>query len=233
MWPQSRVTDGKELAILKSKVAGTAQKWVKTQLPDGTMIRYCDVCVSAVSYPNGLDIISARPTFRAVSVNGSAVQWYRWEPLTWHAVPGQGMCVYVCDSLVSAVSYSGAIPAARDSAATAEIRAWLMSEFYSTAFSDAEMQNIAWISTPTVSMTQGFTASVSDYVALTGANGACYFKTVNPTRPDEPEYKITAFKPLASEKSASASATVGILPILLPPVPYGGGLINWLLRWFH
>ena len=245
MWPQSRVTSEKELAFLKAKLVESNPNWIETVLPNNTVIRYCDVSDSFISNPLGLSEASARPTYRAVRINGCALQWYRWEPLTWHFVKWHDEAIYVCDSLVAAVSGSGANPAALDSAQTNAIRAWLATEFYETAFSNAEkMYHIKYILTPTVSMTQGFTAAVGDYVALSGANGANYFKTVDPAVDSGDESRApvpvaasnantltTAAKNLKTAKN-TASDVVGVLPILCPPTTSGGGLINWILRLF-
>lgn len=235
MWPQSRVTSEKELAFLKAKLVESNPNWIETVLPNNTVIRYCDVNFSLTANPFGLSEACARPTYRAVSVNGGAMQWYRWEPLTWHVVTWHNEAIYVCDSLVAAVSCTGANPAALDSAQTNAIRAWLATEFYETAFSNAEkMYHIKYILTPTVSMTQGFTAAVGDYVALSGATGVNYFKTVDPEIVPTPDSnRVIAEKPLSTVKgSSTASNIVGVLPILCPPTTYGGGLINWILRLF-
>ena len=246
MWPQSRVTSEKELAFLKAKLVESNPNWIETVLPNNTVIRYCDVSCSFTPNPLGLSEATPRPTHRAVSVNGSAVQWYRWEPLTWHFVKWHNEAIYVCDSLVAAVSCTGANPAALDSAQTNAIRAWLATEFYETAFSNAEKMYIMYILTPTVSMTQGFTAAVGDYVALSGANGANYFKTVDPVVDSGDESKppvlaaasssnaaATNAKALKAAKNTSAASdVVGVLPILCPPTTSGGGLINWILRLF-
>ncbi len=236
MWPQSRVTSEKELSVLNAKLGEfNAKNGITTVLPNNTVIRYFDVSCSFTPNPLGLSEATPRPTHRAVSVNGGAVQWYRWEPLTWHVVTWHNEAIYVCDSLVAAVSCTGANPAALDSAQTAAIRAWLATDFYETAFSNAEkMYHIKYILTPTVSMTQGFTAAVGDYVALSGANGANYFKTVDPEIvPTSDSNRVIAEKPLSTVKgSSTASNIVGVLPILCPPTTYGGGLINWIMRLF-
>lgn len=199
-WPQSLVTSEKEIDALNAKWKAVSLPRQQAVLPDGSVIRYEDVHFRPFS-----DMMTDRPTYRVVCVDG-AVQWYRWEPLTWEWTGFQNVMLLVCTSVVSATPYSGANPVQKGDPAAAAIYAWLVSEFYNTAFSAADKTAFHAPTVPLYSLTNGSVADVGDYAALFGADGSKYLQMLDPEAPeasakpdaDKPDVSVVEEDPYSS-----------------------------------
>ena len=248
-WPQSRVTDPKETAALSTKLRTASVQWQLDVLPDGSILRYCDVDFLPFSA-----MVTVRPSYRAVRIDGGSVQWYRWEPLTWEWNIFNNVCVLICTSVVYAAPYSGANPVAKGDPDAAAIYAFLTQDFYNAAFTDSEKCYFYSPTVPLYSLTNGSAAAVSDYAALYGASGSRYLQMLNPEPPvpsGNNDPICSSDTTLLKEKDAQAAGkattgstakspvsrraqadVIGIRPMLIASQTNGGGLINWLLRLF-
>lgn len=251
-WPQSLVGQ-KESDALTAKLKSSTVQWQSDVLPDGRTILYCDVAFQPFSSPatDGPTYcaLEQQPTYRAVRIGAGAIQWYRWEPLTWEWVSYQGLYVVVCTSVVFAVENND------DAVIT-----WLRDSFYRNALSAAEQEE--WrLCMPAHGMTNDSVAAVGDYAALYGADGSTYYQCADPEIPEaqlteEPvlaenpaaqtqlpaaadkkdgraasAVKTEKSTPVCVKQACESSAFIGVRPVLVwKDQPYAGGIISWLLR---
>ena len=253
-WPQSMVTEKREIAALSAKLRLTNAQWQSAVLPDGSAVQFCDV-----GFLPYTDLATNRPSYRAVRIGTGAIQWYRWEPLTWQRTSYHGVHVWICTSVVTAAPYSGPNPVAKGDPRAAAISEWLTNDFYNTAFSDAEKADFMALALPLYGLTSGTTAAVGDYALLYGASGSDYLQMQDPElpEPDETDDPVFAADPQqqptlpadgtdivkgdakttpapikAQAKVSSDSNWIGVRPMLIGIQPFGGGLINFLRRLF-
>lgn len=230
-WPQSRVTDIKEIGVLKSKLSANPAHWETDCLPDGRSIEYADVYFDAST--GDLQVMCIRPTYRIVRIGGGAIQWYRWEPLTWERAKVGNVYVLICTSVVSVASYSGPNPVMKGDPNADAIYAWLTQDFYASAFSDSEKSAFMTVTLPLYSLTCGSAAAVGDYAALCGANGSSYLQMQLPDETAQETEKTTpAFVQTQTKGSPAKAKQISIRPMLIEIEIEGGGLINFLRRLF-
>lgn len=229
-WPQSLVTQTAEIAALNRKLRSESVQWQSDVLPDGGKAQFCDV-----GFLPFCDLATNRPSYRAVRVGTGAIQWYRWEPLTWKRASYHGVSVLICTSVVTAASYTGANPVEKGDSNAAAIYAWLTKDFYNSAFSDAEKAEFCSPALPLYSLTNGTRAAVGDYAALYGASGSYFLQMQDPEEDNANAVKgAVKTAPASARMQAKNSGTVviGVRPMLIGSQTFAGGLINFLRRLF-
>ncbi len=170
-YPQSQVTDAQTLAALNA-LSLTWRSYGyysgSGSYNDGQMVasdymRYADVSYNGHKY-RAVVFNSYRPTYTSDALNDpeistvqerngfstGTVYWFRYEPIRWRILdPAAGLIL--CDSVLDSQAYQNYVsgkwgdPGQTHYAcdyANSSIRAWLNGDFYNTAFSSAEKNNI-------------------------------------------------------------------------------------------